>query len=62
MNISPTFRERELTDAPTHRRPFVQEIGDDHPDQPTFTGGVLVLALVAALSWVAIGAIFLIFW
>lgn len=37
--------------------PWVQEIGDDHPDQPTFDGGVLVLALVAALSWVAIGGI-----
>lgn len=36
---------------------WIEEIGDDHPDQPRFDGGVLVLALVAALSWVAIGGI-----
>lgn len=66
LKVSPIIqrmREEGMTIAPlpepsTVRGPrWIEEIGDDHPDQPRFDGGVLVLALVAALSWVAIGGI-----
>jgi hypothetical protein len=39
------------------RKRFADVIGDDHPDQPRFDGGVLVVALVVGLLWTIGGVI-----
>lgn len=44
------------------RTPFIEVIGDDHPDQPRFDGGPLVVALVVGLPWAVGGVILWAIW
>lgn len=39
------------------RQPLIEVIGDDHPDQPRFTGGIIGAILVAALLWAIAGGL-----
>ncbi len=54
MNQSEIERERRRS------RPIFEVIGDDHPDQPRFDGGVIGVVIAAALLWAIAGA--LIWW
>lgn len=42
------------------RTPMIEVIGDDHPDQPRFDGGVIGVVIAAAILWAIAGA--LIWW
>lgn len=45
---------------PRIRTPWVEQVGDDHPDQPRFDGGVIGVVIAAAILWAIAGA--LIWW
>lgn len=45
---------------PRNRTPFIEQVGDDHPDQPRFDGGVIGVVIVAFILWAIAGG--LIWW
>ncbi len=63
MNQSQIERERRtnrpLIEVLEPRRPYglVEEVGDNHPDQPRFTGGIVGVVVAVAFLWAIAGLI-----
>lgn len=41
---------------------WIEQIGDNHPDQPRFDGGPILVVLVVGLLWAAGGLILWAIW
>lgn len=39
------------------RQPLIEVIGDDHPDQPRFSGGIVGVVVVCGFLWAIAGLI-----